>query len=246
MPRPGRSPTVRILHLDPDLIAVDKPPGVLAAPGRGSAPSVADLLRDQPELADNPALRIVHRLDVDASGVQLYARTLPAQRQLVRQFSDRLVDKTYLALVTGYVTQDGEVDLPLRFDSRGERARPDRRSGRPALTRYRIAERVAGNTLLECHPVTGRRHQIRAHLTAIGHPLTVDPLYGGGLEVLLSYYKPDYRPSARHPELPLIARLTLHAARITFEHPGSGEPMTVAAPLPKDLRATVSQLRRLL
>ncbi len=108
-----------------------------------------------------------------------------------------------------------------------------------------MAQHVAGTTLLECRPLTGRRHQIRVHLAAAGHPLTVDPLYGGGQSVLLSHYKPGYRPSRRHDERPLINRLTLHAARLTIEHPRSGERMTFEAPLPKDLRATINQLARL-
>ena len=113
------------------------------------------------------------------------------------------------------------------------------------MTRYRILERLPGNTLLECRPLTGRQHQIRVHLAAIGHPLTVDPQYGGGESVLLSRYKSDYRPSSRRPERPLIERLTLHAARITFEHPHRGQPVTYESPIPRDLQATLRQLGRL-
>jgi RluA family pseudouridine synthase len=242
--RRGASP--EILHLDEQLIVVDKPAGILSAPGRGDRPSVADLLRDRAELADNPALRIVHRLDRDASGVLILARTLQAQRQLVAAFANRRIDKTYLALVTGYVPGEGRVELRLTYDRRHHRVHASERRGKPAVTRFRIAQRVAGNTLLQCRPLTGRTHQIRAHLAAIGHPLTVDPLYGGGEAVLLSSYKPNYRPSARRPERPLIERLTLHALRIALEHPTSGQTLTFESAVPKDLRATINQLARLL
>jgi RluA family pseudouridine synthase len=244
----ARPPTraLTLLHVDHELVAIDKPPRMLAAPGRGPELCAVDVLRARPELQDNPAVRIVHRLDQDASGVLLYARTLEAQRHLVRQFVERRVHKAYLALVGGVVPADGEIDLPLAFDRRHNRVRVSSGAGKHALTRYRVVQRLAGHTLLECQPVTGRLHQIRAHLAAIGHPLAVDPLYGGGQSLLLSHYKIDYRPNRRRPEHPLIARLTLHAARITFEHPATGQPLTLAAPWPKDLRAAVTQLSRLL
>lgn len=235
-----------LLYCDDDLLAVDKPPGVLSAPARGEGLTVADLLRDRPELADNPAFRIVHRLDREASGVLLYARTLRGQRHLVAQFVRKKVEKVYIALVSGYVLEDGEIDLRLRFDRRGNRVRAVRSGGLAALTRYRVLQRLAGNTVIECRPVTGRTHQIRAHLAAIGHPLSVDPPYGGGQAILLSFYKPDYRASRRRPERPLIDRLTLHAARISFAHPATGAPQTIESPLPKDMRAAINQLARLL
>ena len=241
-PRPK---LLTILHLDSEIVVIDKPAHVLSVPERQPEPCAIDLLRARPELHDNPAVRVVHRLDREASGVLVYARTLAAQRHLVSQFAQRQVTKVYYALVTGYVAEDGEVDLKLAFDRRRQRVEASALRGRPALTRYHIVQRLAGNTLLECHPVTGRLHQIRAHLAAIGHPLAVDSLYGNGQGLLLSSYKADYRPSGRRPERPLIARLTLHAGRITFVHPATGMPLTLEAPWPKDLRAAVAQLARL-
>jgi RluA family pseudouridine synthase len=230
--------------MDEHLLVVDKPAGVVSVAARGEL-SVRDLLVSAGKLTADETLRVVHRIDRDTSGVIVYARTAEAQRLLTEQFSGRQVEKVYLALVQGYVAADGEIDLPLLPDRSGTRTRVSLRRGQPALTRYRIVERVAGNTLLECRPLTGRLHQVRAHLAAIGHPLTVDPLYGGGSAVMLSSYKPDYRASTRHVERPLISRLTLHALRISLDHPAGAGRATFEAPLPKDFRATLNQLRRL-
>jgi 23S rRNA pseudouridine1911/1915/1917 synthase len=241
----GRAKPLALLYVDSEVVAVDKPAGLLSVPGRGPEPSIINVLRERPELRDNNAVRVVHRLDQEASGVLLYARTLAAQRSLVSQFAERRIEKVYLAIVSGAVADDGEIDLRLTFDRRHNQVRTTMfASGKPALTRYRVVQRLAGHTLLECHPVTGRQHQIRVHLAAIGHPLGVDPLYGGGRAIWLSHYKPDYRASERRPERPLIERLTLHAARITFEHPRTGQRVTVEAPMPKDFRAAVTQLGR--
>lgn len=238
-------PPVKLLFVDEHVVVVHKPAGVLSAPGRGDIPQLTVLIRAAADWPENEPLRIVHRLDRGASGVMLYARTLAAQRALVAQFSARQVEKVYLALVSGFVLdEEGEVDLPLRFDRRREGMTVARSGGKPSITKFRVVERVAGNTLLECRPVTGRTHQIRAHMAAIGHPLTVDPLYGGGAAVLLSNFKPGYYRSEHYAERPLIDRLTLHAARLTIAHPVSGETLTFQAELPKDFKAALHQLAR--
>jgi len=234
------------LHADNDLVVIDKPAGLLAVPGRDQAPSAIDLLRAMPPFSLDEPLRIVHRLDREASGVLVYARTLEAQRHLVAQFVSRQVEKVYYALVRGYVERDGEVDLPLLLNRRRGRVEPAPQHGKPALTRYTVLQRLPGHTWLECRPVTGRMHQIRAHLLAIGHPLAVDPLYGGSRAVMLSHYKPGYKLNRSGQERPLVDRLTLHAARIAFTHPQDGRKVAFEAPLPKDLRATLRQLSRLL
>ncbi len=218
---------------------------MLSAPGRGDELSAPDLLRDLDELAPSRAIRIVHRLDRDASGVLLFARTLEAQRGLIRQFARREVDKTYHAIVSGYVTDDGDVNLPLAFNKRMNRMETVAARGKRSLTRYRVLDRLAGHTLLECSPATGRTHQIRAHMAAIGHPLAVDPVYGDRQELYLSSFKADYSKSRRRSERPLISRLTLHALRLTIQHPIDGTEMTFETPPPKDFRATVNQLARL-
>lgn len=242
---PRRMMPPRVLHADAHLLVVEKPGGALSVHGRGEHPLLSNLLIAAKLVPADEPFRIVHRLDLEASGVMVYARTLEAQRSLTAQFEARTVEKTYVALVRGYVMTEGEIDRPLRNDDDGTRARVDMKRGRPAVTRYTILERVTGHTVLECRPLTGRLHQIRAHLASIGHPLAVDPLYGGAERIMLSTYKPRYRPSTRHEERPLIARLTLHAARIAFDHPAGTGRAAFASPLPKDMNATITQLRRL-
>lgn len=234
-----------ILHLDGELLVVDKPAGVLLTPQSGRQFGLPDLLSGRAELADDEPFRIVHRLPEQASGVVVYARTAAAQRNLIEQFAQGQAGVVYFSLVSGYVENDGEIDIPLYYDKRAGRLCASDRRGNQAVTRYRIVERVAGNTLLECRAPKERVDQVRTHLATIGHPLTVDPEFGGGSAVLLSDYKPDYRPSGRRPERPLVERLTLHVATVSLAHPASGKLMQFAAPLPKDLRATLLQLGRL-
>lgn len=234
-----------ILHLDAAILVVDKPAGVLSVPGRGGDPCVGDLLRGRDNIPADEPFRSVHRLDRDASGVLVFARSLSAQRRLTESFAARQVEKIYLAIVQGRVRSDGQVELAIREDRNRGRAMIDQVNGKPSLTAYRVAERLAGHTLLECRPHTGRLHQIRVHLAAVEYPLAVDPIYGGKKPIYLSQFKTDYRPGKQHEERPLIDRLTLHAQRITFPHPVSEAPVSFESPPPKDFRATVNQLRRL-
>jgi RluA family pseudouridine synthase len=236
-------PRVALVYEDEHLLAVDKPAGLAVIPGRGRERSVIELLRGARADED---LRVVHRLDADTSGVMLLACGLHAQRELVRMFAHRLVEKSYLAIVSGRPEQPrGTIDRPIAADARRpERMRVSRR-GKPALTDWEWLESWAGFSLLRCRPRTGRRHQIRVHLAGINLPLAVDPLYGAGEGIWLSRVKPNYRPSRQHREYPLISRLTLHAESLRLLHPATGRQMEFSAPLPKDFRATVSQLRKL-
>jgi len=236
---------VEVLFQDDWIVVVHKPAGVLSVPGRGDIPFVAELLRKQKAVADGGSLLVVHRLDRGASGVMVLARTSEAQRTLSAQWNARTVEKVYLALATGRIDGSGEVDLPLSVDRERAKVKVDRKKGKPSLTRYRAIEYLGGQTLVECLPVTGRLHQIRVHLAAIGHPLLVDSRYGGGRRFMLSSHKPGYRPNRSHDERPLIARLTLHAMRLSFDHPSGAGRITFEALPPKDLRATIAQLRRL-
>jgi 23S rRNA pseudouridine1911/1915/1917 synthase len=228
---------------DPAFLAVNKPADVLSIPGRQGGESVLDMLV---AAGVSGELRLVHRLDRGTSGVLLLARGIEAQRALSEQFLHRRVEKSYLALVRGSPPQDeGAIEAPLTRDLHTPvRMIVHAKHGKPAQTRWEVLERFGGLALLRCHPLTGRQHQIRVHLAHAGMALLVDGLYGEAEAFYLSQVKSGYK-RGDDEERPLIGRLTLHAESIAFAHPRTGEPVRVEAPLPKDFRATLTQLRKL-
>jgi 23S rRNA pseudouridine955/2504/2580 synthase/23S rRNA pseudouridine1911/1915/1917 synthase len=239
-----RPPPYTIVHLDEAIVAVNKSPGILSVPGRGHSESVVGLLAVDPKLAGDKPL-LVHRIDADTSGMLLLARTPQAQKHLGGQFALRTITKEYLALVRGTPLDDaGTVDLPIGHD-RHDKERMVIRGidAKPARTRWAVETRYAGVTLLRVYPVSGRRHQVRVHLKAMGYPLAVDPLYGGE-HLLLSEFKRKFKLGKLQDERPLMARLTLHAHRLTFSHPLTDAPTTLTAELPKDFRSTLTALDR--
>ena len=208
----------QVLHMDDSCLAVDKPAGLLCVPGRG--PQKQDCLarRVQQQYAD--AL-VVHRLDMATSGVWLMARGAPMQRALGRAFEQQAVHKRYVAVVAGRVAPPasadgwGDIDLPIGADwPRRPLQQIDHERGRPSQTRWRILEAGARTTRLELMPRTGRSHQLRVHLKAIGHPILGDTLYAP-------------------PEVQALApRLLLHACALRLAHPASGLPLEIDCPAP--------------
>ena len=172
--------SVNLVYRDDTLLAADKPAGLLAVPGRGADKQDCLSARVQQEYPD--AL-IVHRLDQATSGVIVFARGAEMQRKLSRLFHDRKVSKRYIALVAGHMErQEGEIALPLLADwPNRPKQKVDHASGKPSLTRYRLLtnDAASGISRLELEPVTGRTHQLRVHLAAIGHPILGDALYDG-------------------------------------------------------------------
>jgi tRNA pseudouridine32 synthase/23S rRNA pseudouridine746 synthase len=205
-----------VIYTDEHLIVLDKPPGLLSVPGIG--PDNQDCLARRVE-AEFAGARIVHRLDRETSGVIVMAMDAESHRQLSCQFEQRLVDKSYIAVVAGVVADDdGEIDLPLRKDLNPPRPGPrhivDHVHGRPARTRYRVLQRYADRTRVELRPQTGRSHQLRVHLTAIGHPILGDDLYAP-------------------PEVVAMAdRLLLHAQAMSITHPATGQRLNFESPCP--------------
>lgn len=235
---------IEILFEDEHVLAVNKPAGVLSVPGRQGGRGLAEIVAEMTGRSEK--LLLVHRLDRDTSGVLVLTKHTDAQRSLSQQFAGRHVTKQYLAIVDGSPEEDsGMICAPLGPHPRvtGQMV-VNQRKGRPSETRWRVEERLGPWTLLCCRPVTGRQHQIRVHLKALGLPLLVDPMYGSREALFLSAIKPDYHASSRREERPLINRLTLHARSIKFEHPADGRQTVVEAPLPKDFRATLNQLRK--
>lgn len=199
-----------IVHADAALVVADKPAGVLAVPGRGE--DKQDCLWRRVRCAWPDAL-VVHRLDQATSGLMLFARGAESQRRLSQAFARREVCKTYVAVVAGDLADvAGEIALPLATDwPNRPRQVVDRDRGRAALTRWRVMSRLGGATRLQLEPVTGRSHQLRVHLQAIGHPIVGDALYA----------PPEV--ASRSP------RLLLHATRLAFAHPHDGRPFAVAS-----------------
>jgi RluA family pseudouridine synthase len=177
--------------------------------------------------------------------VIVFARTAQAHRSLNTQFAKRVAAKLYHALVRGAVEwQEKLVELPLRPDGdRKHRTVIDPASGKPAATQLRLLERFRDYSLVEAEPKTGRTHQIRAHLAAIGHPIVGDALYGDGHGLLLSDLKPGYK-GEKSAQAPLLGRLGLHARSLTFEHPETLETLRFEAPYPKDMTSALEQLRK--
>jgi 23S rRNA pseudouridine1911/1915/1917 synthase len=239
------STPIDILLEEADFLVVNKPAGMLTVPGRQGGVSIREIMaRD--DKREEPLL-LVHRLDRDTSGVLLLAKTPQAQTFLATQFQRREVEKEYLALVQGSPEEDsGVIHAPLAPHPRITGVMVvNQKRGKPSVTRWRVEERLGPVTLLRCRPLTGRQHQIRVHLKVLGMPLLVDKRYANTAEFRLSQAKPDYRPSASHEERPLIDRLTLHAQSLTFARPSDGRRVRVDAPLPKDFRAVLTQLRKL-
>jgi 23S rRNA pseudouridine1911/1915/1917 synthase len=241
-----------ILHEEEHLLACMKPAGVSVEAERGddALPFKAAILHHlRATQGDGPVPRprVVHRLDKDTTGVVLVAKTKHGLADLTRQLEQRTVKKDYLALVTGVVHRDaGEIDTPLE-DPGAPASRRGPKTLLEAHTRWEVVERFHSHTLLRCHPLTGRQHQLRQHLASVGHPLAVDPLYGGATQLLLSKIKRGYRPPSKGDERPLLARLSLHAQRIVFASPSperSGQPVEVVAPVPDDLEVALRQLRK--
>ncbi|MGC4033424.1 MAG: RluA family pseudouridine synthase [Tepidisphaeraceae bacterium] len=246
----AKSSKLPILFESADYVAVDKPAGLAAIPGRAETDSVVERLGRQLNLPctgrADPRLRVVHRIDKETTGVMLFAKSIAAQRHVSHQFQNNTVAKEYLALVHGRLAEDDGVnDKPLAVHpTQKDRMTVVKRGGRPAVTHWRVESRFKSFTLVRVFPKTGKTHQIRVHLAHLGHPLAVDPLYGSEQPILLSEHKRGYRPTKHEEERPLLARLALHASSLTFTDL-AGQAVTVTAPVPKDLRATLNQLGKL-
>ena len=235
-----------VIFEDESLIAFDKPSGLLIAPDRWdkSRVNLMDLVHEKM----GHGVANVHRIDADTSGLVLCAKTKVALDFLSGQFQSKTVRKVYEALTVGIPAQDEfTVDLVLKEDD----AKPGRmcvvkKHGKASVTNFTVRAKFPqpagrpGFAHLECRPQTGRTHQIRVHLAAGGTPILNDPFYGNDTALLLSGLKRGYK--GRADERPLIARLALHAAALTFTHPVSREPFTLAAPLPNDLAVALKYL----
>jgi 23S rRNA pseudouridine1911/1915/1917 synthase len=226
---------ISVVYEDDDLLIVDKASGLVVhpAPGHSGGTLVNALLARGTKYGGIAGVQrpgIVHRLDRDTSGLLMVAKNDKAQHSLMAQLKDRDVKKTYMALVQGSVVANtGRVEAPIGRDPHHRTRMAVVPTGRPAMTGYRVRERFAGWSLLELDLITGRTHQIRVHLTAIGHPVAGDPLYGTGT-------------SKRGPDG--LERLFLHSWQIELHSPEDNHLIRATAPLPPELEAVLADLRR--
>ena len=220
-----------IVYEDGDLLVVDKPAGLAVhpSPGHSSHTLVNGILAHCDDLSGIGGVKrpgIVHRLDKDTSGLIIVAKNDAAHVSLARQLKERKVEKMYVALVEGCVTPpEGRIEAPIARDVKHRRRMAVVENGRDARTSYRVLREIGRRTLLEVRPQTGRTHQIRVHLASIGHPITGDALYG------------------RRGDAP-VARQFLHARRLVFLHPRTGERLELEAPLAEDLQQALEALER--
>ena len=218
---PPMTPYLEIIYQDNDLVVLNKPSGILSVPGRLAEHQ--DCLQNRVQRV-LPSATIVHRLDMATSGLMIMALNKPAHVAISRQFEQRKTHKSYLARVFGSVKQsEGSVDLPLICDwPNRPKQKVDHENGKPSLTHYRVLSSSSNanedngteSTLLELTPVTGRSHQLRIHMLALGHPILGDKLYA-------------------HPEARAMScRLQLHALKLSLFHPSTEQAMTFSAPCP--------------
>lgn len=240
---------LEILYDSPEFCAVSKPAGFSTVSERWDHQRVCliDLLWDEWKRTqpDAPKPHVVHRLDKETSGVILFARNGAAQSHLRKQFMEREVQKVYGALVTDLPSP---VDGELVFHVEENGARPGSMRfcsrGKECITRYRVEEAFQHHTWVEVQPRTGRTHQVRMAMSQLGTPCIKDPLYGDGNGLFLSSFKRNYRKGRDAQERPLLGRLGLHALSISLRNPATDELMTIRSEPPKDLAASLRQLRR--
>ena len=228
-----------VVHEDDDVLVVNKPAGLVVHPGSGntSGTLMNGLLHHAPQLEEVPRAGIVHRIDKETTGLLLVAKNLTAHTSLVRQLADRDISREYLAVCTGVLTGGGTINEPIArhpVDRKRMSVQPD---GKPAVTHYAVLERFRSFTYIRVRLETGRTHQIRVHFAWRRHALVGDPVYGGRLAL---------PKGASEPVVDILRRFkrqALHAARLSFAHPSSGETLELEAEAPADFRELLDVLR---
>jgi len=218
---------------------VNKPAGLVVHPGAGNPDHtlVNGLLEYRADLRLLPRAGIVHRLDKDTSGLMLIAASLPAHGRLVEQLAERTVQRTYQALVEGVMVAGREIDLPIGRHPQQRTRQAVREDGREALTRVRVLQRFRAHSHIEAQLATGRTHQIRVHLSAIGHPLLGDRRYGARGKL------PPAAAEEVATAIQQFPRQALHAAVLGFVHPVTGESVRFESPMPADMAGLIETLR---
>jgi 23S rRNA pseudouridine1911/1915/1917 synthase len=230
-----------IIFENDEFIALNKPSGLLSIPDRfGKDPSLKSILLDQ-----YGKIFTVHRLDKDTSGIIVFAKDEETHKYLSKQFEGREVEKYYLGLVNGILmNREGNVDAPIIEHPGKTTLMMTHKKGKPSSTDYKVLEEFGMFSWLEFRIHTGRTHQIRVHMKHLGNPIVCDSLYGDGKPVLLSSIKRKFKLSkSADEERPILNRLALHSTRLKFTA-ASGEVFELEAPLQKDVKALLQQLKK--
>lgn len=232
-----------ILFEDDDLIIVNKPAHTLSIPDRFSPekPNLLSLLKQRFE-----EVFVVHRLDKETSGVMCFAKNEAAHKHLSQQFENRSVQKFYLTIVEGHPEPSkGVIEKPIAKHPHKGGQMTIHRSGKMAVSAYEVIQKFKHFSLVKVNIKTGRTHQVRIHMKALGHPLVVDVIYGKRAAFYLSEIKQRrYRLGKDQEERPLLSRSALHAHQLTIQHPTTLETMTFEANMPKDMSAVLKQLEK--
>lgn len=236
---------LNILYEDDSIVVINKDAGMLTVADRWNHTSVhlQSLLRQR-----YGEIFTIHRLDKDTSGIICFAKNAEVHKILSEQFETREVEKHYIALVNGHLSEDGYIDQPLVSSESKPGTMIIHKKGKPSYTTYRIVETYSLFTIVDVQIHTGRMHQIRVHFAHIGHPLFIDPIYGKRENFYLSELKGrKYRTGkfTENEENPLITRLTLHSQKLVLKHPISGENMEFKADIPKDIKALINQFNKM-
>jgi len=232
-----------VIYDDEYLVVVNKMPGVLSIPDRydNNIKNLKGLLRKEYD-----SIYPVHRLDKETSGCIVFAKSPEIHKELNTLFENLKVEKFYHAVVSGVFQQEDEllIDIPLMPNPAGKGSMIPSARGKEAYTKVKVLEKFKSASLLQCELLTGRQHQIRAHLKAIGYPLLVDYLYSARSEFFLSEIKKRYNKPKEEDEKPLINRVSLHSYRMLFDHPILNKKIEVIADYTKDFEILVKQLRK--
>ena len=228
-----------VVYEDDDLLVVNKAAGLVVHPGAGNPGGTLmnGLLHHAPQLEEVPRAGIIHRIDKDTTGLLLVAKTLPAHTALVRQLANREISRQYLAVCNGVLTGGGTIDQPIGRHPVDRKRMSIQQDGKQAITHFTVLERFRAFTYISVRLETGRTHQIRVHFAWRRHALVGDPVYGGRLAL------------PKGASEPLIAALrgfrrqALHATRLAFEHPASGETLALEVPPPADFQALLAVMR---
>lgn len=237
----GQDIALDVIYEDDAILVIDKPAGLVVHPAAGHEQGtlVNALLAHAPELAQLPRAGIVHRLDMETSGLLVVARTLPAHHHLVEQLQERTVKREYCAICIGAMTGGGTVDAPIgRHPRQRKKMAVLAAGGKPAITHYRLAQRFGHHTRITVNLETGRTHQIRVHMAHRRYPLIGDPQYGGRPRI------PRGASDLLIDTLRNFPRQALHARALGLLHPETEEPLEFESPLPQDILDLIAVLER--